>query len=497
MTKRKAYKQPRRKQCLHQSQESLLQKSDTSDEVDCVQHKYSPFKKKSRSTERLLHQRSPESVLFESDQPDLSCYDDLSPEIVPTFRRIKLDLHKSEKNEKEKKVEQKGPELIELKQVKNLFKQNIDKSTEKCFPLDKTLSMNDEIKLEMNDCQSLQEEKSFSRTRLDVYSCNNQLCSSKSAYNFPCDYTSELTPQFANFNSESEPQNGYHNFFDELQTTISACESVGRYEEKWDGRDQDTRYEIVNEKNSQNSAGNKFINNWSECRRILSNLRHLNSLRVRTANQEFFGNLLPKYKKCDETRLLQMSSFSYNTPSSEENSDERTNKRPFVDETDKIDNKVDDIRDYREVESNTRIRARSYTPCSGSPPPAKRCRTTLKFDDEEDMERLEKPVATTTVTDLLPMEETNVQKHLCPNPTITKTPWSADSSESPTTLILDLPAVSNSDGCNKCLEDVIFLSLNYEFLCIMKNLKIQDTVYNMQKYLQLKYSRYLAVETNL
>lgn len=430
MTKRKAYKQSRRKQCLDQSQESLLQKSDTSDEVDCVQHKYTPFKKRSRSTERLLHQRSPESVLFESDQPDLSCYDDFSPEIVPTLRRIKLDLNKLDKNEEEKKVEQKGPELIEIKQVKNLFKQNIDKSTEKCFPLDKTLSMNDEIKLEMNDCQ-------------------------KSAYNFPCDYTSELTPQFANFNSESEPQNGYHNFFDEFQTTISACESVGRYEEKWDGRDRDTRYEIVNEKNSQNSAGNKFINNWSECRRILSNLRHLNSLRVRTANQEFFGNLLPKSKKCDETRLLQMSPFSYNTPSSEENSDERTNKRPFVDETDKIDNKVDDIRDYREVESNTRIRARSCTPCSGSPPPAKRCRTTLKFDDEEDMERLEKPVATNTVTDLLPMEKKSVQKHLCPNPTITKTPWSADSSESPTTLILDLPAVSNSGGCNKCLEDVI------------------------------------------
>lgn len=492
MTKRKAYKQSRRKQYLHQSQESLLQKSDTSDEVDCVQHKCTPFKKRSRSTERLLHQRSPESVLFESDQPDLSCYDDLSLEIVPTFREIELDLNKLDKNEKEEKVEQKGPELIEIKQVKNLFKQNIDKSTEKCFPLDKTLSMNDEIKLEMNDCQSLQEEKSFSRTRLDVYSCNNQLCSSKSAYNFPCDYTSELIPQFANFNSESEPQNGYHNFFDEFQTTISACESVGRYEEKWDGRDRDTRYEIVNEKNSQSSAGNKFISNWSECRRILSNLRHLNSLKVRTANQEFFGNLLSKYKKCDETRLLQMSPFSYNTPSSEENSNERTNKHPFVDGTDKIDNKVDDIRDYRKVESNTRVRVHSYTPCSGSPPPAKRCRTTLKFDDEEDTERLEKPVATNTVTNLLPMEKKNVQKHLCPKPTITKTPWSTDSSESSTTLILDLPAVPNSNGCNKYLKDVIFFITELRIFMIYGKFKnsrycIYAKYANMQNMQTMQY----------
>lgn len=459
MVKRKIYKRSRLKQSLDQSQESLLQKSDTSNKVDCVGIKCTPLKRMSRSTEQLLHQRSPESVLFELEQPDLSCYDDLSPEIVPKLRRIKLDLNESDKKEEEENIKQKEPELIEIKQTKDFFKQNIDKSAEECFPLEKTLSMNDEVKLEMNDCNSLREERSFSKIRLDDYACNTELRSSKSAHNFPYGYTSEPATQFATCNSKLKPQNKLHNFPDKFQTT--ACESIDQYEEKWSdqGPLTGTRFEIVNEKNPSDSTGNQFTNNWTECRRILSNLRQLNSFKIRTGNQEFFGNLLPKYKKCDETRIPQTNSLSCNalcSLTSEENSNELMNKRHFVDETNKIDNKIDDMRDYREIKNDmTRIRTRSITSCSGSPP-AKKCRTMLKFDDEEDVEKPQEPVASVTNVDLLPAEEKNVQNYFCPNTMITKESWSTGSPESSITSTLNFPAVSNSNSYVACLKEVIF-----------------------------------------
>ena len=452
MVKRKMYKRSRLKQSLDQSQESLLQKSDTSDEVDCVRIKCTPLKRMSRSTEQLLHQRSPESVLFELKESDLSCYDDLSPEIVPKLRRMRLDLNESDKKKEEESIKEKEPELIEIKQTKNLLKQNIDKPAEECFSLDKTLSMNDEIKLEMNDCQSLREGRSFSKTRLDDYACDTEL---------RCGYTSEPATQFVTCNSKLKPQNELHDFLNKFQTT--ACESVDQYEEKWNGQDllNGTRFEIVNEKNLQDSGtGNQFTN-WAECRRILSNLRQLNSFKIRTGNQEFFGNLLPKYKKCDETRMLQANSLSSNRLSSltrEENSNELTSKRHFVDETDKID----DIRDHREIKGDmTRIRTRSITSCSGSPPPAKKCRTMLKFDDEEDVERPQELVASVTIADLLPAEEKNVQNYFCPNTMLTKTCWSAGSSESSITSTLNHPAVSNSNSYSACLKEVILFFYFY------------------------------------
>ncbi|KAK1130507.1 hypothetical protein K0M31_018639 [Melipona bicolor] len=312
--------------------------------------------------------------------------------------------------------------------------------------------MNDEIKLEMNDCQSLQKGRSFSKTRLDDYTCNTE---------FRYGYTLEPATQFATCNSKLKPRNDVHNFLDKFQMT--ACESIDQYEEKWSGQDllNGTRFEIVNEKNLQDSrTGNQFTSNWIECRRILSNFqRQLNNLKIRTGNQEFFGNLLfSKYKKYDETRMLQENSLSCNTLSSltpEKNSNELTSKRHFVDETDKIDNNINNIRDYREIENKmTRIRTRSITSCSGSPPPAKKCRTMLKFDDEEDVEGPQESVASFTTVDLLPAEEKNVQNYFCPNTMITKTSWSAGSSESNTST-LNLPAVSNSDSYSACLKESI------------------------------------------
>lgn len=445
MSKRKNHKRSRHKQFLYQSQETLLQNSDTSDEIDYVENKYISLQKKSRSSERLLHQRSPESVLFESEQPDLSYYDDLSPEIVPRFRRIKLDLNGSNKHEtKEKNNSEKELEVAKVNQVNNLFKQNIDVSAKECFLLDKTLSMNQEIKLEMNNCKFLQEKKSFSRIKFNDYT-TTEIRSPKSSYHFPCGYSSEPT-KFSNFNSESESH-----FLDEFQTMISTCDSVGRYEEKWNKHDQDTRVKIINEKIEQDSDGNRS-NNWSECRQILSNLRYLSNIKVRTANQEFFGN------------RVQTNSFSCYTSSSltsNETSNECINKH-YSAEDEKINNKVDDGQNYIDTKSNaTRIRARSITPCSGSPPPAKRCRTTLKFDDEVEAEGSKKPVDSATVTDLLQIEKKNVQNYFCPNTTITKTIWSSNSSESPTTLILDLPVMSDSGSCSRCFQEVINFHFNF------------------------------------
>lgn len=373
MPKRKNHKRSRHK-FLYQSQETLLQNSDTSDEIDYAENKYISLQKKSRSSERLLHQRSPESVLFESEQPDLSYYDDLSPEIVPRFRRIKLDLNGSDKHEAGENSNKSEKEVVaKINQANNLFKQNTDVSGKECFLLDKTLSMNQEIKLEMNNY--------------------------------------------------------------EFQTMISTCDSVSQYEEKRNSRD---RVKIINEKIEQDSDGNRS-NNWSECRQILSNLRYLSNIKVRTGNQEFFGN------------RVQTNSFSCYTSSSltsNETSNERINKHYSV-EDEKINNKVDE--NYTDTKSSsTRIRARSITPCSGSPPPAKRCRTTLKFDDEVEAEGSQKPVD--SATDLLQMEKKNVQNYFCPNTTITKTIWSSNSSESPTTLILDLPVMSDSGSCSRCFQ---------------------------------------------
>ena len=454
MAKRKNYKRPRRKQVLYHSQEMLLQKSNTSD--DDMGNEAAPLKRKGRSSERLLEQRSPESVLFETQQVELSCYDDLSPEIAPRVRRRKLDLNGSDKdNEQHDCGSQQEAELAEVEQDEPR-KETTDMPTGKCFPMDKTLSMSDAIKLEMNDCESLQEDKYFSETGPEAHACDSNIHSSKSAYDLPCGYVSEPA-QLATFNSDVEAQNqGFSQLLAELRSAVSACEPIGQFEEenngdKWGGG---ARFEVGNE-TSQDPSGTRFTANLSECKRIISNLRQLNSSKMRATTQEYITNFLSKYKKVDEARSVQ-TSFCGRTPSplaSQEDSNERANKRPFA-ETDEADDKVEKRQEYKDVENNvTRIRARSTTPCSGSPPPAKRCRTTLKFDDDEEIDQPQKPAVSTTITDLLPEETKNGQSSFCPSAIITKMPWSTCTPESPSTLTLDLPVVSDSGCCSRCLQE--------------------------------------------
>lgn len=454
MAKRKNYKRPRRKQALYHSQEMLLQKSDTSD--DDIGNEAAPLKRKGRSSERLLEQRSPESVLFETQQVELSCYDDLSPEIAPRVRRRKLDLNGSDNdNEQHDCGSQQEAELAEVEQD-GPPEQTTDMPTGKCFPMDKTLSMSDAIKLEMNDCESLQEDKYFSETGPEAGA------SSKSGYDLPCGYVSEPV-QLATFNSDVEAQNqGFSQLLAKLRSAVSACDPIGQFEEenkgdKW-GREEGegARFEVVNG-TSQDPSGTRFTANLSECKRIISNLRQLNSSKMRATTQEYITNFLSNYKKVDEARSVQ-TSFCGRTPSplaSQEESNERANKRHFA-ETNEADDKVEDRREYKNIENNvTRIRARSTTPCSGSPPPAKRCRTTLKFDDDEEIDQSRKPAVSTMITDLLPEETKNGQNSFCPSAIITKTPWSTCTSESPSTLTLDLPVVSDSGCCSRCMQEVI------------------------------------------
>ncbi|KOC65231.1 hypothetical protein WH47_09810, partial [Habropoda laboriosa] len=161
---------------------------------------------------------------------------------------------------------------------------------------------------------------------------NNGIRSSKTSYDFPCRYVLEPA-QFANFKTKLEKQ-------------ISLPVDLKKKDEKWNEQEQETKFEIINEKNPEDFSRSPSMSNWRECT----------------------ANLNMKYKKSDETRSLHTSFLSYNTlPSiiSEEYSNGCTNKQPF-EETEKIDDKVDDRNNYREMKSNvTRIGARLTIPCSG------------------------------------------------------------------------------------------------------------------------------------
>lgn len=441
MEKRKCYKRSRHKSSLHQSQECLLHSSDSSNDDDIERSRNTNCKKICGSSEKLLHQRSPESVLFESQPLDLSCYVEFSPEILPSLRRKKLNLDESDRCDKKEIIENENE--LEATQLNKLSRQNSDANH---FPLDKTLSINDEIKSDMNASQSMRKIESFSTD--DHRVCNCDFRSSKSAYGTSCDYVS-VPLQDTNFNSELIPRNQeYQHFSNKFETTTFCCESDGRT-----GRGGDARFDIVNEKNSRDTIETRSANNWEECRRILSNLRQLSSFKVRTANHEFTANSVSKNKKFEE-----VSWFSCNTTSSvtsEENSNERVAKRPHpFNETDKVDdNKIDDDKNYGDIRDKApRIRARSTTPCSGSPPPAKRCRTTLKFDDDEEVERPQDPPDSAAVIHLLPVEKRN-RSCICPSTKIAEGRWCSGSTVSPTVSILDLPLVSDSGGCSRCLNE--------------------------------------------
>lgn len=189
-----------------------------------------------RSRERLLEQRSPEFLLFESEQLELSCYDELSPEIVPNLRRKKLDLNNSDENNEENECKrQQESQLIQIKGENEIPAQRTTVLTDKCFAMEKTLSMSDEIKSEMSGCIALQRDRSFLKTEHDICSYDINLYSSKSAYDLPRGYVSEAT-RYAAFNSDA------HNFLDEFKSAMSTCEPVNefqnKYFEKWSSEDR-------------------------------------------------------------------------------------------------------------------------------------------------------------------------------------------------------------------------------------------------------------------
>lgn len=98
-----------------------------------------------------------------------------------------------------------------------------------------------------------------------------------------------------------------------------------------------------------------------------------------------------------------------------------------------------------------KCRQGSITPCSGSSPSARRCRATLKFEDEEAKEELRQPAmvrAEVTNDPIPPQRENKSEKHSYPLnlPSCVKMPWDSTSSESTSISSVDLLAVSNYNG---------------------------------------------------
>ncbi|XP_015435090.1 PREDICTED: LOW QUALITY PROTEIN: uncharacterized protein LOC107190737 [Dufourea novaeangliae] len=426
MAKRKCYKRSRRKQGLYQSQEMLLQKSGSSDTIDSIGNNDTPLRRNVGSSEQLLEQRSPESVLFDSQQLELSCCGDLSPEFAPKLRRRKLDLNNLNTNyeqyeseiQKEMKLFKENQSDVEPQQ------QKVDTST--LYPMEKTLPMNEEIKVDMHKCESIQNSKSFSNAVLGVRNYNTDFHSFKSMYDLPYGYVSE-PGQFSTFNSDVESQNPrFHHFLDEFQSAASSNE---HNKEEWNKQEsQKAKFDIVNEKCSQVSGDGRFTTNWSEYRRILSNLRQLKNLKVRSTSQKPGTSCLPKYKTIVETRSMYTSSLSLVSQGS-------WNPKILT------------------LIKSTRIRARATMPYSGSPPPAKRCRTALKCYDDAETEHSDKAIVSLPASDLLSEEKKNTRNSFSSNLTASKTVWSSCTPESPTASTLDLPAVLDSGGCSRSLQD--------------------------------------------
>lgn len=223
-----------------------------------------------------LEQRSPESVLFEPQQLQLSYEDNLSSEMILELQQSKLDL-----------------ELAEVKQIDELSKENIDIPTDKCFPMDKTLSLSEEMKLDVNNCESIPNIGSFSKTRLDVCAYDTELHFPKSMYDLPRGYVSEPA-QFATFNSDLEPENHeFHKFLKEFQTVTSTCEPASKfkdenknkYYENWNREGQNTMFKIINEKTLKETNDSCLPANWNGCNQIFSNLQQLNG-KMQTTTQE-------------------------------------------------------------------------------------------------------------------------------------------------------------------------------------------------------------------
>ncbi|KZC12661.1 hypothetical protein WN55_04127 [Dufourea novaeangliae] len=257
MAKRKCYKRSRRKQGLYQSQEMLLQKSGSSDTIDSIGNNDTPLRRNVGSSEQLLEQRSPESVLFDSQQLELSCCGDLSPEFAPKLRRRKLDLNNLNTNyeqyeseiQKEMKLFKENQSDVEPQQ------QKVDTST--LYPMEKTLPMNEEIKVDMHKCESIQNSKSFSNAVLGVRNYNTDFHSFKSMYDLPYGYVSE-PGQFSTFNSDVESQNPrFHHFLDEFQSAASVCEPV-LTNERNQRKKKNTRNSF-----SSNLTASKTV--WSSC----------------------------------------------------------------------------------------------------------------------------------------------------------------------------------------------------------------------------------------
>jgi len=281
-----------------------------------------------------------------------------------------------------------------------------------CYSLNKTLSINDDLICQMN--------KYLEKQSLILTS----------------HFTVKKSLSIADLQSKS---------FNEL---ILAKSSVSEFVEGNDGLrdklDQSKKHRSNNSKRfDAETSGEHLTTNW-QFRKLFSYLWRITK-KVRGPDTERPGApFLAKYKKfmrwrpyTSITTLSSLSSvFTSPTPSSSKsnvNSDENSiTYRSLLAKEDS--GSYYDFSDQKTEYIDFEVQSGSTTSCSGSSPPAKRCRTILTFEDEKAGE-LRQPATRTEITDPFFKEGRKSGERSFP---------------------LDLPSCEETLRCNNCISELTF-----------------------------------------
>lgn len=389
-------------------------------------------------------QRSPETVLFESPHADLLCNEKISPEIISKQSKIRLLRAKACEDDAEfedeivvRKIELSNPSSLkrhasnpkydckhdikstnDFPHLEDYLKRDIDRlivdSADCCSSHSLILKkepsnanfdeknsggspeersqQRDRYKSEtMNDCYSL--DKTLSINDDLVCQMNNYLEKQSSAI-IASHFTVKKSSSIADLQSES------------LDKFIFARSSVGESERNDGLRDKDkSKKHRSNKRFDAETFGERLITNWHELGNIFSYLWRITK-RIRSQDTKPGTSFLTKYKKFIDDRwrsctfittLSSLSSESTLLAPSSLSSDANENPITYQSLLAKEDRESEES--YLETENAEYfgIQSGSTTPCSGSPPPAKRCRTTLTFEDEK-VEEQRQPATRAEIT---------------------------------------------------------------------------------------------------
>ncbi|XP_012234281.1 uncharacterized protein [Linepithema humile] len=185
----------------------------------------------------------------------------------------------------------------------------------------------------------------------------------------------------------------------------SLCESVERNDGLRDKADKSRKRRSDNNERFDAETFGERVTNWHELGKIFSYLWRITK-KLRGQDTERGASFITKYKKfiddrwrsCTSTTTLSsVSTFLAPSPlpSDANNDGNPITYRSLLAKEDR-ESKESDLEteniEYFGIQSG------STTPCSGSPPPAKRCRTTLTFEDET-VEEQRQPANRAEITD--------------------------------------------------------------------------------------------------